>query len=234
MRNPYGMLGTDELVMLGAAQMNGRAYVVMGYDDLMGADVVAGDVVMGDDGQAYVLGEDGTPYILGSDAAMGALQRKAQRFGGGRPAPRGVPVRTSVPFSVGAKPIGPAVGEELITFNTDSWAAGTAANTVKTLTATIQKSMQFVRPSIQITRSSGASGVPIAVTQFQLGTDSLFVTNSGSVPAEALSPLAVGVNTTPKTLAPGCQVTIQLTNLAAIPAGESVFVQAGGFVRALT
>lgn len=234
MRNPYGMLGADELVMLGAAaHANRRNGVVMGYDEMMGADVVAGDVVMGDDGQAYVLGEDGTPYVLGSDAAMNALQRKAQRGAGYRPQ-QGTRIRTSVPFSVGAKPIGPAVGEELITFNSDSWAAGTAANTVKTLTATIQKAMQFVRPSIQITRSSGAGGVPIAVTQFQLGTDSLFVTNSGSVPAEALSPLAVGVNTTPKTLAPGCQVTIQLTNLAAIPAGESVFVQAGGFVRALT
>jgi len=205
---------------------------------LLGSDEYAlPSQIMGDDGSVFMLGDDGRYYPA---ADLGANRGpRGNRIMAPQRAPypqRGfaVPIAPKTPFNPnpGVASL-PSTGDQIISFSTGSWPAGTAANTQVTLSATLQEPTQFKRPMIQLTRSAGAGGVPILLTQFKIGTHDLFVTVGGGIPAEQFDPRAVGGNIQPKTYGAGTQLQIVLVNLAAIPAGEVVFVTAGGIVAAL-
>ena len=210
-------LGNDEMMLLGAD------------------DGAMPSQIMGDDGSVYMLGDDGRYYPAGADLGANRGRRiMAPRPGFGFPGRAGIPVAPRTPFNPNPSVASlPSTGDQIISFSTGSWPAASPANTQVILSATLQEPTQFKRPMIQLTRSAGAGGVPILLTQFKIGTHDLFVTVGGGIPAEQFDPRAVGGNIQPKTYGAGTQLQIVLINLAAIPAGEAVFVTAGGIVAAL-
>lgn len=113
--------------------------------------------------------------------------------------------------------------------------AGTLSNVLNSviLTAKPQRPFRGERLLISLARSSGASVVPVRVSEFKIGENSQLV-GAGLLPAEAFDPAAFGVRLAMSASAPGIDIVLRLeTDQGAVPAGESISVTAAIIGRAL-
>lgn len=109
----------------------------------------------------------------------------------------------------------------------------TTAVNVVTLTAQPQRPFRGERLLVGLARSSGASVVPVRITEFKIGENSQLV-GAGALPADAFDPQAFGVRLAMSPSAPGIQIVLRLeTDVAAVPAGESISVTGAIIGRAV-
>lgn len=112
---------------------------------------------------------------------------------------------------------------------------GTLTNAVNvvTLTAAPQRPFRGERLIIDLARSSGATVVPVRITEFKIGENSQLV-GAGALPAEAFDPAAFGVRLAMSPSAPGILILLRIeTDSGAVPVGETISVTSAIIGRAV-
>lgn len=112
---------------------------------------------------------------------------------------------------------------------------GTLTNAVNvvTLAAQPQRPFRGERLVVSALRTAGASVVPVRLSEFKIGENSQLV-GQGALPVEAFAPDAFGVRLAMSPSAPGIVINLRFeTDVAAVPAGESVTIIAAIIGRAV-
>lgn len=171
-------------------------------NDLLGS--LYGDI-LGDE-----MGEDGLGDILGARA-----RGKANWYGELRQGAPGAPPVSEKMYTLAFNPV---------QFTKTS---GDALNAI----SRPQLAVRPERPVVIVTRSAGASGIGVSITDIKVGQRSQLA-NSGAIPAEMFAPTAFGVRQAYDPCGPGIDVTIFYSVTATVDPDESVTVLSSLVARA--
>jgi hypothetical protein len=104
-------------------------------------------------------------------------------------------------------------------------------NTIDDLTAQPQRAFRGERLVLSVFRSTGAVGIPVVITQFQIG-DYKQLVGGGALPVEVFASDAFGVRLMLDASIPGVLYDLQVQALAAIPGGETIIISGAVIGRA--
>ena len=178
-------------------------------DDLLGS--LYGDDMLGDE-----MGEDGIlGDILGNSRKRLRAGGKANWFG---------ELKNGAPGA-------PPVSEKMYTLAFNAVSFTSLTGNALTATSRPQLAVRPERPVCIVTRSAGAGGIGVSITDIKVGQRSQLA-NSGEIPAEMFAPTAFGVRQAYDPCGPGIDVSIFYATTAAVPVLESVTVLSSLVARA--
>jgi hypothetical protein len=176
-------------------------------NDLLGS--LYGDDILGDE-----MGEDGLGDILGQRQRLRA-GGKANWFG---------ELKNGAPGA-------PPVSEKMYTLAFNSVVFNNSSGNALTATSRPQLAVRPERPVVIVTRSLGAGGIGVSISDIKVGQRSQLA-NSGEIPAEMFAPTAFGVRQAYDPCGPGIDVSIFYATTATPAAGETITVLSSLVARA--